>query len=414
MMLFRLLRESLRFAVQALILNKLRTFLSLLGITIGIFSIISVLTAFDALEAQIRKSISGLGSDVIYIQKFPFGQVGENYPWWRYLQRPQPRQQELSQLLRSSSTVEYGAFTFDVNRTVEYQSNNLDQVDILSVSQDFVNLRNFNLQEGRFFTPIESNGGQAVAVLGHNIAQNLFDQEEPVGKYIKIAGYRCRVIGVVEQRGDNTFSDPNDNQVIVPASFAQRFARSRWINTTILLSARKGVSVEQMKDEVTGLMRSIRHLRPGEDNNFSINQVDILEQNLNKVFGVIGIVGWVVGGFSLLVGGFGIANIMFVSVKERTSQIGIQKAIGAKNKFIMQQFLFESVFLSLIGGILGLLIVFLLGLLVTFAFDFQVILGLKNILIGIGVSCVIGVVAGYIPAYTASRLDPVDAMRSGM
>ncbi|MFA8450217.1 MAG: ABC transporter permease [Bacteroidales bacterium] len=411
MIFFGLLRESFQFAYQALILNKLRTFLSLLGITIGIFSIISVLTSFDALEKSIRNNISSLGSDVLYIQKWPFGEVGQEYKWWQYYQRPQPTSREMSLLTRNSNTVGYAAFSFDVSRTVEFESNNLDNIDILCVSQDFNQIRSINIQRGRFFTPIESNGGQAVAVIGHNVYSNLFGTENPIGKDIKIAGYKVMVIGVMTPQGEGSFGGPGDDQVIVPSSFAQKFAQSRRINTSILVSPRQGISAEQMKDEVTGIFRSIRSLRPNQDNNFAINQVDILMKSLNKVFAVVGIVGWIVGGFSLIVGGFGIANIMFVSVKERTSQIGIQKSLGAKNNFILQQFLFESVFLSILGGILGLIIIFILSLIVRFGFDIPVGLSVKNISIGIGISLVIGVIAGYLPAYSASKLDPVEAIR---
>ncbi|MFA8299939.1 MAG: ABC transporter permease [Hyphomicrobiales bacterium] len=416
MILFRLVRESLQFAIQAIVVNKLRTLLTLLGITIGIFSVISVLTAFDSLENSIKTNINSLGTRVIYIQKWPFGEVGEKYPWWQYWQRPQPTVFEMERLKRNSNTIEYAAFTFDVFRTVKYKSNNVESTDVLAVTQDFNQLRTFNFTEGRYFTFLESNGGQALAILGYDIYKNLFGDEPAVGKTIRISNFKAQVIGVLARNGDASFGGPNDDQVIVPVSFALKFAqtRSRGTNTTIMLEPYANINVAEMKDEVTGLMRSIRNLKPGQDNDFAINQVDILFDSLNKIFGVISIVGWIVGGFSLLVGGFGIANIMFVSVKERTSQIGIQKSLGAKNSFILQQFLFESIFLSILGGILGLIIVFLLSLLVKYGFHFDVILNIKNIGIGIGISVIIGILAGYLPAYSASRLNPIDAIRSSI
>jgi putative ABC transport system permease protein len=186
----------------------------------------------------------------------------------------------------------------------------------------------------------------------------------------------------------------------------------RNLQGTIIVKAKPAVSLDEMRDELTGIMRAVRKLKPKAEDNFVINQTDIISKGFDQLFGVIALVGWIIGGFSLLVGGFGIANIMFVSVKERTRLIGIQKSLGAKKYFIMLQFLFEAIFLSLLGGILGLIIVFILSFTISHVFDWSLVLTQKNILLGIFVSAFIGFVSGLIPAWNASRLDPVEAMRS--
>jgi putative ABC transport system permease protein len=412
-LLLKLIRESYLFAFQAIIVNKVRTILSLLGITIGIFSVIAVLTVFDSMESSIRSSLSELGDNVIFVQKWPWA-MGSNYPWWKYLNRPEPSVSDMEEVERRSQTAESVAMMFQIQRTVKRGNNSYESVNITGVSHQYARVMPLDIKDGRYFTQVESTGGRNVAIIGTGIAENLFLNEDPIGKSIKIFGNKLTVIGILTKQGEGSFGNSTDEQVFVPMNFARNFINLRHINTTILVRARPNVSNIQLMDELTGIMRSVRKLKPGEENNFALNEISVINQGLQSFFSGIALIGWIIGGFSLLVGGFGIANIMFVSVRERTNIIGIQKAIGAKNFFILLEFLFEAIFLSLIGGIVGLLLIFT-G---TYAFqgllDFDLFLSRGNIMVGLIISMVIGLISGFVPAWSASRLDPVEAIRFGV
>lgn len=414
LLLVKLIRESYLFAFQSIMSNKLRTILSLSGITIGIFSVISVLSVFDSLERSIRDSLSELGSNVVFIQKWPWGTMGEEYPWWKYLNRPEATLDELEDIQRRSGSAEAVAFFFNSTRTVKHLTNSYDNVVINAISHDYDRVMPLNIREGRYFTRTESLAGRNVAIIGSEIAEKLYPDSDPLGQDIKIFGSKVVVIGVLVSQGEGAFGNSNDEQVFVPVNFARNYINIRNTGTTISVKARPNVSNQQLKDELTGIMRSLRKLKPGEDNNFAINEVSVINQNLQSFFSGLALIGWIIGGFSLLVGGFGIANIMFVSVRERTNIIGIQKAIGAKKYFILLEFLFEAVFLSLLGGIVGLLLIYLGTLIFSGVMPFPLILSQGNIMIGVGISMVIGLVAGIIPAWSASRLDPVEAIRFGI
>ncbi len=411
MIIFKLIYESFLFAVNALIVNKVRTFLSLLGITIGIFSIISVFTVFDSLENAIKSEINSLGNNVLFIQKWPWA-MGKDYPWWKYYQRPEAKIIEMDELMKRTNTVEAAAFMVSVSRNVYHDNNSMENIPVVAVSQDYNKVMPFDLQAGRYFTPIESHGGKNIAIIGSDVAQTLFQSQDVLGKSIKLFGRKLVVIGVIKKQGEDVFGNSKDNWVMIPVNYARNLLDFNNIGTTIIVMAKPNITNDQMMDELTGIMRSIRKLAPGADDNFALNETDIISKGFDQLFAVIAMVGWIIGGFSLLVGGFGIANIMFVSVKERTNQIGIQKSLGAKNYFILLQFLFESVFLSLMGGVVGLLIVFLLTILVSSIFSFTLTLTLGNIMLGVMVSAIIGLISGFVPAWTASRLNPVDAMRA--
>jgi putative ABC transport system permease protein len=246
------------------------------------------------------------------------------------------------------------------------------------------------------------------------LASTLFPFENPVGQTIKVNGAKVVVVGIFKKEGESILGNSSDTQVLVPINYARTLVdiHDENLNPQIMVRAKPGLTNDDLISELTGLMRSIHKLKPRNEDDFALNQTSLISTQFDSLFGVIGIVGWVIGGFSILVGGFGIANIMFVSVKERTNIIGIQKSLGAKNYFILSQFLFEAVFLSLIGGVIGLLIVYLITLVAGDSIGMEIVLSKSNVILGFTISILIGVVSGFVPAYGASQLDPVEAIRS--
>lgn len=409
----KLFRESYLFAFQAIIVNKLRTMLTLLGITIGIFSIISVFTVFDSMENKIKTSINALGDNVLFIQKWPWA-FGSDYPWWKYMNRPLPKISELAEIEKKSDAFHAATFYAATQKTVKYKSNSISNALILAVSKDYDKVMSLDIELGRYFAVNESVGGRSVAIIGRDIADNLFGNIDPIGKEITVFGRKLTVIGVFKKEGEDTFGQSADKQVMLPVLFARNVLdlESEQNDPSIIVRAKENVSNQELKDELIGIMRGVRKLKPAAEDNFAINEMSMITKGFEGIFSTISVIGWIIGAFSLIVGGFGIANIMFVSVKERTNQIGIQKSLGAKNYFILFQFLFEAIFLSLIGGALGLLIIFIGTLIVTYGLDFELTLTFSNIFLGLGVSFIIGLISGFIPAFSASRLNPVDAIRS--
>jgi len=415
MILLKIIQESFRFAIQGLIGNKLRTFLSLLGVTIGVFAIISVFTVVDSLERNIRKSVESLGDNVVFVTKWPWAMDGE-YPWWKYYQRPVPMLKELPVLEQRLEMAEAVAFVARVGKkTAKFESNDVEGIGVTAVSHDYQDVYGFELSSGRYFSLLESATGKPVAVIGSNIVKELFKGDDPLGKEIKFMGKKALVIGVFEKAGDSIIGNSDDDNIVIPVKFARNFMRlnSESTNPMFMVKSKQGVTNDQLKDDLTRVMRSVRRLSPKADDNFALNETSMLSKGIDMLFGVIDLAGIIIGGFSLLVGGFGIANIMFVSVKERTNIIGVQKAIGAKNYFILLQFLFEAILLCLIGGALGLLLVYSGTIFANHYIEFDIALSTNNIVTGLWVSVLIGVVSGMIPALSAARLDPVEAIRSG-
>ena len=414
MLFFSLLKESVIFALHSLNANKLRTFLSLLGITIGIFAIIVVFTIVDSLENNIRNSIQSLGDNVVFVQKWPWT-FGPDYPWWKYMNRPVPQYDELFDIQKKSKTAEAVAYRIGARRTVKNRGNIVENAIITGCSYDYYKIKSFEIPEGRYFTENEVNAGNNVVLLGKSISDGLFPNgQDPVGKEVKIAGRKAYVIGVFKKEGESMLGNSMDNQVVIPFHFAKLIIDIHSENSDpyIAVKARPGITNAQMIDELTGIMRGIRRLKPLADDDFALNETNLISKGFDVLFDIVGMAGWIIGGFSILVGGFGIANIMFVSVKERTSMIGIQKSLGAKNYFVLMQFLSESVFLSLIGGLLGLLLTWLITLAAKDVIPMEITLSQSNVILGITISVLIGIVSGFVPAYTASQLDPVEAIRS--
>ncbi|HEY5592393.1 MAG TPA: ABC transporter permease [Paludibacter sp.] len=415
MLILRLIIESFRFAYNSLVVNQLRTFLSLLGITIGIFCIISVFTIIDSLERTIRDSMSKLGSNVIYIQKWPWTPPpGESeYPWWKYLNRPIPTLTETQEILRRSGLTQYAVYNYGFNRTIQNGRNIAENVAIIGSSGGLIETWSLKISNGRPLTEQEFGAGANMAMLGSEIAEQLFPGDNPVGKSIKLQGFTVYIVGVFEKMGEDMFGTSMDKRVLIPVKLIARMVDSRMdMGQSIIVKGKADVPASRLSEELEGIMRSIRRIKPSAENDFALNEVSLISGQLDSLFKVFNIAGWIIGGFAILVGGFGIANIMFVSVKERTKIIGLQKALGAKSKFILLEFLFEASVLSLIGGAIGLLIIYALTFVVSKTFDFNLVLTVGNIITGLMISIVIGLVAGLVPARAAAHLDPVTAMNA--
>lgn len=416
MIFFRLIWESFLMALKTFSSNRLRSSLSLLGITIGIFAIISVFTLVDSLEMNIRESVSSLGDDVLYIEKWPWGpeEGQDEYPWWKYMNRPVPTPRESDFITKNSRLAMASSFIATSNRTVKYGNNSVDEIEIMGVSTGYDIVRSLELQQGRYFSAFEIEAGRNIAVLGGKLAEELFEGSDPIGKEIVVSGFKATVVGVKATEGTGAFGENQDEMVIVPLDFLRNFVdiRREWNDPSIWVRSRNNVDVDELKYEVEQLLRASRRLKPLEENNFAMNQASLINRQLDQVFKVINIAGFFIGIFSIIVGGFGIANIMFVSVKERTRIIGIQKAVGAKRYVILFQFLFEAVMLSLAGGVLGLLIVGVGTLAINLSADFRMYLTVGNIIFGIVISSLIGLLSGFAPAWQAARMNPVNAINT--
>jgi putative ABC transport system permease protein len=411
----RLLKESFAFAFNALRSNKLRTFLSLLGVTVGIFSIIAVLAAVDSLKKNIVDSLDGMDKNTIYLFKYSFGPT--EVEKWKRDQFPQVKYDEYQYLQKSMADIDKISFNFFTkNQSIKYDDNTVNSIRVKPSTNEFFEIEPFKVDKGRLFNEAESNSGTSVIVIGSEVADGLFKGNDPIGKQIRLYGQRFTVIGVLKKMGQNAFGDSNDVAVFLPVNNIRKLYGDNSINFTpaILIKPKAGVDIEEFKAELTNKMRSIRGLRAGEINSFFVNILSGFTNFIDDIIGKMNIAGWGISIFSLLVGGFGIANIMFVSVKERTNLIGIQKALGAKNRFILFQFLFEAVILAMFGGLIGIVLVWLIALVLTNVLDFEFVLSSFNILLGSSLSIIIGLISGILPAISASRLDPVEAIRTGM
>ena len=407
--------SSLKMALQELWKNKLRTFLSLFGITIGIFCIIGVMATLGSLEHNIQAEIKSFGTNTIYVDKWDYSAGGDGeYPWWKYVKRPSPKYEQLEQIMQRTPSAKYSAFKINRQADVEYEDNTLKDVLIYGMSEDFNNIQSVEIRYGRYISSSEFQQGSNACVIGNEIAELLFvNPERALGRSITIKGKKLAITGVIKKQGNQMLGGWQlDKAVITPYRFARTIMEERNAEPLILVQGLENVTNIVLKDDLKGAMRAINKLSPTQEDNFSLNDVNEWSKAFEQAFSGINMGGMIIGGISLIVGLFGVANIMFVSVKERTSQIGLKKAIGAKSRIILAEFLLESAFLCLIGGLIGLLLVFGLTKLLSTAFNFPIYISTSNLVWAVGICFIVGVLAGIIPAMMAARLNPVVAIRS--
>ena len=472
----KLLQESASFAFSHLGTDRFRTFLSLLGVSVGIFSIVAILSAVDALKENMKRGLSTFGSDVVSISKWPYSGEDEygntdnyaEYRWWKYARRPAPNIHDYKYLKSNSTTASAVAMEMLFFKGVEHGRNSISNCDIKAVTYDWNRIVECNLQQGRYFTGEEADRGVPVCIIGYKVWQELFcsdntvigsadvergagservsysrgclDSDYAIGRKIKVGGKALIVIGVCSKQGESMLDigGNTDLSVIIPLEVGRRMESPNKADISIYARPREGVGQQEFYDELMVLMRSCRRLSPTDRNNFSINKMSFLLEVVEGILAMVNSVGWIIAGFSLLAGGFGIANIMFVSVKERTNIIGIQKALGAKRHVILAQFLIESLLLCIAGGLAGILLAWgvllaiealpsmalkvlpameahqswVADMLIPCSGMFEMQLSGQNIIIALVVSCVIGVLSGLAPAISAAAMSPADAINS--
>lgn len=405
---------SFKMALQEFRSNKLRTFLSLLGITFGIFCIISVLSTISSMQRAVNNDLKSMGNKTIYIDKWQYG-GGPDYAWWKFVKRPTPKYEELKLLKEKLPDAAHISYSIETNSNVDFEDNSLTGVSYYGNTEDFDKIQQITIGAGRYFQQADFDRGTPYVVVGYEVASKLFGRPERcIGQSVKLKGSKNAVIiGMIEKQGQSLIGGWDyDNSILLTYSFMKQLIREEYAQPKILVQAGGSITTEALKDELRGAMRSIRKLSPVQEDNFALNDIEGLSKFLDPIFRGMNIGGWAIAALSLIVGMFGVANIMFVTVRERTSQIGLKKAIGAKRGVIMTEFLLESAFLCIIGGVIGLLAVFVLTLIFSTMMSFKVFIPLDIILLAVGICLFTGVSAGIIPAFIAARMDPVVAIRS--
>ena len=401
--------ESFKIALSAIKANKTRGILTAMGIIIGILAVVTTMTVANGLGNNFKESISAIGSDVLYVSRMPWIFTGN---FFEFRNRPNLTFKHSEKLERRLKTTRAVNPTTGTNRNVKYRSKVLEGIPVIGTTDNQIFVSSSVPDNGRFLTALDVQSKKYVCVIGSDIKENLFKDMDPINKKMKIGRYNFRVVGVMEKQGSaGFFGGPNfDRQVFVPiSSFMKAYGGS---NRAFSIAV-KAPSQEAMQDfryELIGEMRKIRKLKPMEQDNFSINTMDTLMNAYNNVMGVVVIIGLVITSISLFVGGIGVMNIMFVSVTERTREIGIRKAVGAKRRAILTQFLFESAAICLVGGFLGVMLSFGVAALIN-KLLLPASVSMPIVIVALLISILVGVLSGIIPAFRASRLNPIEALR---
>ncbi|MEP6512627.1 MAG: ABC transporter permease [Parafilimonas sp.] len=413
--LLSILWNSFRMALQELRVNKLRTFLSLFGVTIGIFCIIGVLATVNSLESKVQNDIKSFGSNTIYIDKWEYS-GGADYPWWKFVNRPSPKYDEVEFIKERSTLAAHVAYFNSTNADVSYENNQLNNVGIYGISDEFTNIQTVDIEYGRYFNESEFLRGNAVGIIGYTNAEQLFGKaEKAIGRQVMFNGKKINIIGIIKKQGQSFVGgfDYDHCIILTYRCFAGIYdVNGNFSQPFIMVKGKDGVPTSALSDELRGIMRQLRRLSPKEDDNFALNDVNDFSKQVSGFFGSVNAGGWAIAGLSLIVGAFGVANIMFVTVRERTSQIGLKKAIGAKSRTILTEFLLESAFLCVIGGFIGLLLVWILALILSNILPFPIIISGNIVTLAFSICVILGILSGIIPASIAARMNPVVAIRS--
>ena len=402
------LKEGLMIALRAIRANKIRSALTMLGIFIGITVVVTMSTAIKGIDNSFQDGISSLGSDVIYIDKFAWF---TNVEWWKIRNRRNIEMADFEKFKQSAKLPLAVAPVINTFQTVKFGEKRVETINVNGSNADYVQTTNFTFEQGRFYSEVESNASRQVAVIGSEIAKKLFPRGDALDKTIKIGAANFKVVGILSEQGSFLLGPWNpDNQVFIPIGtiYKNFVARSRG-TVTINVRAQNPALLDETKAEAIGVMRKIRGLSYDQEDDFSVNQQEGLTDSYNSIVGVIQIAGLFITGLSLFVGAIGIMNIMFVSVRERTKEIGLRKAIGAKKRTILSQFLLESSLICLVGGLFGLLAAVLLSMLINQFIPTSI--QVDAVIIAIAVSLITGIISGLAPAYTAAKMDPVEALR---
>ncbi|MCH6258434.1 ABC transporter permease [Puniceicoccaceae bacterium K14] len=420
---FRKLRvdveESVRIAIDQLLAHKFRSLLTALGVIIGIWAVILIGVGINGIDNGFTNSMNMLGPNSFFVERWPWQDVGDD--WRKYRKRPLINTDyatELNEIILDTpnSLLQVAVPTNWTGRSVSYEDQTARSISILGTNSDFGYINTADTLHGRFFTAAESTSAQCVVVIGSGVADALFpDQgEKAIGKKVKISKRSFEVIGVLERQGKFLGMQNFDNQVIMPLTTKAKFvsARHRWMNSTIRVAKYEDADREQARDEIIGAMRRIRNLSPEEENDFEVNSTDIIEEQIGPVKTKIAIGGFLITGLSLFVGAIGIMNITFVSVNERTKEIGTRRAIGARRRSILIQFLFEAASICLLGGATGLFLAYLSKIALTKLLpEFPASLSIDLMIWAVVISVTTGVLSGFIPALKASNMDPATALR---
>jgi putative ABC transport system permease protein len=388
--------------------------LSLTGVAFGIFCIISVLATVESLQNKIQSDINAIGTNTIYVDKWEYTNDND-YPWWKFVNRPMPRYQDVSYIKERSTLAENIAFFTSNQTSLEYGNFELQNVGVYGVSDEYDKIQTIDIAAGRYFTPTEFLHGSAIAVIGYENAMQMFGSpERAIGKSVSFNKHRVNIIGVIAKQGRMVNASDYDHCILLTYYYYASIYNVMDPNTDpyVMVKAKPNVPTAALTDELKGVMRQIRKLGPRQEDNFALNDINFLAQAVSGFFGTVNIGGWAIAGLSLIVGAFGVANIMFVTVRERTSQIGLKKAIGAKSRTILLEFLLESAFLCVIGGFMGLLMVWGLAAILNAVLPFAIIISGKIISLAFSICVILGILSGIIPATIAARMNPVVAIRS--